>query len=334
MSVLPSVLSPAIKQQPAVRAVFVVPPGVHLMDISGPAHIIYEAAASGAPITLRFVSVHPEITEAQSTSGLAFARLENYRSITLGPGDTLFIPGLVSGCLTDGVFFKSIHPFLIWLEQQHQQGARLCSICTGAFFLAEAGLLNDLPCTTHWKFADLLESQYPRLEVLRNRLFVQHHRISTSAGIASGIDLALYLLEQDYGTAFASAIAREVVVYMRRGQGDPQLSIFLQYRNHLEDRVHAVQEWLVNNFHRKHTVHDLAAVANTSPRNLTRLFKETTGITIGQYTEKLRVERAVQLLREQVKISTIASTCGLQSANHLRDLLKKHTGVLPSKYAL
>ncbi len=151
----------------------------------------------------------------------------------------------------------------------------------------------------HWKFAGLLEERYPALQMMRNRLFVQYENIYTSAGVASGIDLALYILEQDYGTAFASAIAREVVVYLRRGQGDPQLSIFLQYRNHLEDRIHAVQEWLVQHFHEKHTVDDLAAIANTSARHLTRLFKDTTGITIGQYTEKLRVERAVQLLRSR-----------------------------------
>jgi len=305
--------------QNAARAIFIVFPGVHLLDISGAAHIVYEAVAAGAAITLDFVSAHAGQTEATSTSGLGFSRLIDHSSIVLGPDDCVFVPGLESTYLTDAVFLESIEPFLGWLSAQQQRGARICSICTGAFILAAAGLL---------------EERFPRVQLLRNRLFVQHGSIYTSAGVASGIDLALYLLEQDYGTAFASAIAREVVVYLRRGEGDPQLSIFLQYRNHLEDRIHAVQEWLVQNFHEKHTVDDLAAIANTSPRNLTRLFKDTTGITIGQYTEKLRVERAIQLLRERVKLRTIASTCGLQSVNHLRDLFKKHTGVLPSEYTV
>lgn len=310
------------------------PPDVHLLDVGGAAHIIYEAAAAGAAITLHFVSVYAGETAAASTSGLGFAGLTDYGKIVLGPDDYVFVPGLESSYLTNAEFLTSIGPFLAWLGAQQRRGARICSVCTGAFILAAAGMLQNRPCTTHWKFAGLLEERYPGLQVLRNRLFVQHENVYTSAGVASGIDLALYLLEQDYGTAFASAIAREVVVYLRRGMGDPQLSIFLQYRNHLEDRIHTVQEWLVQHFHEKHTVDDLAAIAHTSARHLTRLFKDTTGITIGQYTEKLRVERAVQLLKEQVKLSTIASTCGLQSVNHLRDLFKKHTGVLPSEYRL
>ncbi len=260
------------RSQNVARAVFIVPPGVHLLDLGGAAHIIYEAAAAGAPITLDFVSVHAGQTEAGSTSGLGLGKLTDYSPILLGSDDLVFVPGLESSYLTNTSFMASIGPFLEWLYAQQQRGARICSICTGAFILAAAGLLDNRPCTTHWKFAGLLEERYPALQMMRNRLFVQHENIYTSAGVASGIDLALYILEQDYGTAFASAIAREVVVYLRRGQGDPQLSIFLQYRNHLEDRIHAVQEWLVQHFHEKHTVDDLAAIANTSARHLTRLF--------------------------------------------------------------
>ncbi|HZI25684.1 MAG TPA: helix-turn-helix domain-containing protein, partial [Chryseolinea sp.] len=124
------------------------------------------------------------------------------------------------------------------------------------------------------------------------------------------------------------------VVYCRRESHDPQLSIFLQYRNHLNDRIHAVQEWLIHNFHSKISMEELAEKVNTSPRHLTRQFKETTGITIGQYLEKLRIEHAIQLLKGNHKIEVIATECGFRSTNQLRQLFKKHTGAVPSNYAM
>jgi len=312
---------------PLLTAVFIIPPRVHLLDISGPAHIFYEATDYGALIDLKFISVYHNHPEETSTSGLAFAKLGNFKNLKLKRGDVVFIPGIESHYLTDTKFFKTIQPFFQWLNKQHENGARICSVCTGAFLLAESGLLNKKQVTTHWKFQNLLKERYPDIEVLTNRLFVLNDQIYTSAGVASGIDLGLYLLEEIYGTRFSAAIAREVVIYLRRGQEDPQLSIFLQYRNHLEDRVHIVQEWLSKHLDKKHTADQLAELIHTSGRNLTRLFKDTTGITIGQYVDKLRVEHALHLLREKQKVDTVAKACGLQSTNQLRTLLKKHVGV-------
>ena len=309
---------------PVLTAVFVIPPQVHLLDISGPAHIFYEATDYGAEINLKFTSVYSDISEETSTSGLSFAKLENFESIQLNPGDVVFLPGIKSNYLTDAKFFTSIQPFFQWVNKQYENGARICSVCTGAFLLAESGLINGKQATTHWKFQDLLKERYPAIEVLANRLFVLKDQIYTSAGVASGIDLALYILEEIYGTRFSAAIAREVVIYLRRSQEDPQLSIFLQYRNHLEDRIHIVQEWLSKHLDKKHTADQLADLIHTSERNLTRLFKDTTGITIGQYVEKLRVEHALHLIREKQKIAEVAKACGLQSTNQLRALLKKH----------
>lgn len=323
-----------LQHLPGSTAVFVIPPKVHLLDISGPAHVFYEATDYGAPLELKFVSVYPTATDEISSSGLAFAQLENFQRITLKQGDLVFIPGLESRYLQDSDFHEAILAFNEWLKQQYQRGARVCSVCTGAFLLAQSGLLNGKQCTTHWKYHELLKQTYPQIEVLANRLFVQGEHIYSSAGVASGIDLALYLLEELYGTRFSAAIAREVVIYLRRGKDDPQLSVFLQYRNHLEDRVHQVQEWLAQHLNKKHTGEQLARLVHTSERNLTRLFKDTTGITIGQYLDKLRVEHALQLLKDHQKVETVAKACGLQSSNQLRTLLKKHAGVLPSDLTL
>jgi transcriptional regulator GlxA family with amidase domain len=311
-------------------AVFVIPPEVHLLDISGPAHVFYEAIDYGAPLTLRYISVYSGISFEISSSGLAFARLEDYETLSLISDDVIFIPGLKSIYLSDVEFYERIDPFLTWLRLQHRLGVKICSVCTGAFLLAQSGLLDNHQATTHWRYQHLLKKQYPRVEVLANRLFVQQGQLYSSAGVASGIDLALYLLEEMYGTRFSAAIAREVVIYLRRGREDPQLSVFLQYQNHIEDRIHTVQKWLAEHLDKKFTTDSLADMVHTSGRNLTRLFKDTTGITIGQYVEKLRVSQALQLLHNKIKVKTVASACGFQSTNQLRTLLKKHEGVLPS----
>ena len=121
-----------------------------------------------------------------------------------------------------------------------------------------------------------------------------------------------------------------MVVYFRRGESDPQLSIFLQYRNHLDTRIHDAQNFMMENISTRFNLEDIAENVNMSSRNLTRLFKKTTGITIGNYLEKLRVENAVQLFFEGNKVEFVAKECGLKSTNQLRILLKKHRGILPT----
>jgi transcriptional regulator GlxA family with amidase domain len=320
-----------LTHHPNRTAVFVMPPLVHLLDISGPAHVFYEAKDYGAPLSLRFISVYEDVSVETSSSGLAFAQLEDFKTISLQKDDIIFIPGLESRYLSDRKFYNDIAPFFEWLRIQHERGAKICSVCTGAFLLAESGLFDGHQLTTHWKFQQLLKEQYPKIEVLANRLFVQNKNLYSSAGVASGIDLGLYLLEEMYGSRFSAAIAREIVIYLRRGKEDPQLSIFLQYRNHLEDRVHVVQEWLTLHLDKKYTSNSLAEMIHTSGRNLTRLFKETTGITIGEYVDKLRVSHAIHLLHDHQKVENVARACGLQSTNQLRALLKKYEGVLPSE---
>lgn len=315
-------------------AVFAVPPYVHVLDFGGPAQVFYEALDEGAPLELKYVSIRRNDSGAASSCGVEFANLTNYNVISLKKGDIIFIPGLEFKLLQDRSFLSSSAGFLEWTNEQYNNGATICSICTGAFLLAESGLLDGRECTTHWKYLSQFQEQYKKINVLSNRLFVESDNIFTSAGVASGIDLALYILEKRYGSLFASKIAREIVIYFRRGGNDPQLSIFLKYRNHLEDRIHAVQEWMTHHFNKKFTTEDLAEKANTSSRHLTRLFKETTGITISQYVEKLRIEHAVQLLRDNNKVEMIATQCGFQSTNQLRHLFKKYTGVIPSDYKM
>lgn len=312
------------------KAFFLVPPEVHVLDLMGPVHIFYEAINYGAEIDLQFLSLDHN-TCAKSSAGLDFANLSYFAKHQAQADDWVFIPGIDRKYLDQARFHDQNRAFYAWLNAQYQSGARICSVCTGAFLLAASGLLDGRNATTHWKYLSLLQKNYPRVDAVEDRLFVYGEGLYTSAGVSSGIDLALFLLEESYGPKFASDIAKEVVIYFRRGEGDPQMSIFLQYRNHLNHRVHKVQDRLSQSLSDKLTIEDLADEVFVSPRNLTRLFKKSTGITIGQYQEKLRVERAVQLLKEGHKLEFVTQSCGLKSANQLRSLLMKHEGLLPNE---
>ena len=304
------------------RAFFLVPPEVHLLDISGLAHIFYDAKDYGAPISTYFIGLDSK--QETSSAGITFSELEKYDSHKLGENDWLIIPGLDADLLSSNKFAEESHAFQEWIITQHANGAKICSVCTGAFLLAQSGLMDGRKGTTHWKFLQDFKKRFPKVELLKDRLFVVDDRVYSSAGVASGIDLSLFLLEEEFGPVFATKIAKEVVIYLRRSEDDPQLSVFLQYRNHIEDRIHQVQDMLSQHLDRKTKIDEMAETVHMSPRNLTRLFKKTTGITIGEYIDKLRFERALQLLDEGEKVESVTHACGLSSPNQLRALLKKY----------
>lgn len=316
-----------------MKILFIVPPKVHLLDINGPAHIFFEAKEYGAEVDLHFVSLN-EQSEIESSSGLYFSKLKTFQKFQLKKEDWVFVPGFEYELIADEKFNQSISPFFDWLKKQYTYGANICSVCTGAFLLAKAGLLDGKKCTTHWKYLSKLAETYPQIVVEKNRLFIEEENIYTSAGVASGIDLSLFILEKKYGSKFAADIAKETVIYFRRSADDPQLSIFLEYRNHLDNRIHEAQDYMLEKINNTFTLSEVAQQVNMSVRNLTRLFKKTTGITIGNYLEKLKVERAIQLLAEGNKVESVAQACGFKSTNQLRNLLRKYEGVLPSEISL
>ena len=312
------------------KLIFIVPPKVHLLDINGPAHVFYEAKEYGVELDLNFVSLDGK-SEIESSAGLHFHKLSSFHTFDLKQGDLIFIPGLNFSLIDDSNFIESIRPFFDWIVKQYANGTHLCSVCTGSFLLAESGLLNNKSATTHWKYCNTFSHKFEKVKLEKNRLFTSDERIHTSAGVSSGIDLSLFLIEKLYGSKLALDVAKEIVIYFRRTGSDPQLSIFLQYRNHLEERVHNVQDYLIDNLSNTPNMEELADKVYMSKRNLTRLFKSTVGITIGEYLEKLRLERATSLLSEGNKVSFVAQQIGLKSSNQLRNILKKHKGLLPTE---
>ena len=298
------------------RVVFFLFDHVHLMDLAGAVTVFYEAGHCGHPYELRYVSPY---TAPGTSSGLGFSRVETLDAVSIQSEDIVIVAGmdlLKWDRTADGVWIP-------WLQHAVTVGATVCSVCTAAFALAVAGLLDGRACTTHWAYTAALRKRFPKLQVIENRLFVKSGNIYTSAGISTGIDLALFLVEEHYGPTFAYTVAKDMVIYIRRDGTASQHSIHLQHRQHINHQIHQIQDHITHHLQTKLTITEMAEKVHMSPRNLTRLFKSATGITIGNYIRNLREEKAIELLKEGQKLSWVASTCGIGSTRQLGQLAKK-----------
>jgi len=292
-----------------------------VLDFAGPLQAFFEANSFGGEYRIEHCSTSPR---AETNQGLQLNDLAPLPAIA--EGDLAIVPGFTPGKL------RLPRPMIAWLKKSYDQGASISSVCTGAFALGEAGLLTDRRCTTHWKRAAELQKQYPRARVLADRLFVEDGRIISSAGIAAGIDMALALIERDLGPQAAAKVAREMVVYLRRDAHHPQQSVYLDYRTHLHPGVHAVQDWLTAHPGRKGNIAELAKIAHMSPRNLTRTFREMTGVSVQNYRTRLRLEHAHALISNpELTLEAVASQCGFADARQFRRVWRKAFRTAPSQ---
>jgi transcriptional regulator GlxA family with amidase domain len=300
--------------------IFLILPNVHLLDLAGPDQVFHEAIDYGANIEIHYCSFEHHL---QTSARLPFGTVKNYTDIPVKAGDYVIVPGADIHYLTSKQFIAQ-KPLFHWVREAHTKGAIICSVCTGSFFLGEAGLLEGRECTTHWKRVHELQTRYLSAKVQENVLFTEDDGVMTSAGVASGIDLALHILSKLTDDYFAFQVAREIVVYSRRQGHHAQQSVFLSYRNHIHSGVHKVQDWLQENLHKKATLEDLAEIACMSSRSLTRIFKKETGITINEYTTLLRKERIQKLLKNpNISKAQIAQECGLQSERQVSRIIAK-----------
>lgn len=210
------------------------------------------------------------------------------------------------------------------LRNVSRTDTRLASICSGALLLAQAGALQGKRCTTHHSLIAELRALAPSAQVQDDRVFVEDGLVLTSAGITTGIDLALHIVQQVGGPELASRVARRLVMYLRRGPHDTQLSPWLVHRNHMHPAVHRAQDHIAGTLARdprqRWTLAQLADVAFVSPRHLTRLFMLHTGISVMDYVQQLRVARTKELQAKQPSLSQeqLADLCGFGSARDLR----------------
>jgi len=259
--------------------------------------------------------------------------LEPYEQITPKKGDYIFIPGIDFKSFTEGLLDHDIRLITPWLRNHLTQGVQIASICSGALVLAATGLLNKKKCTSHWKCIDYMIQTFPQANVQTDRLFVQDGNIFSSAGMTSGIDMALSILEANHGPVLPAKVAREIVVYLRRNNMDHQQTIYLDYRTHFNPSVHMVQDYIISNPSKNPGLEELAAIGNTSVRTLTRSFKSATGHTIIDFKNAVKVELARTLIHNKTyTMEKISSLCGFQSVRHLRRIWGKQVGMSLTSY--
>lgn len=311
-----------------MRVVFFIPPDVTALDVVGPLQVFQMAAIhAGEDYRFEMCALSRNVPVA---GNLQFGNLLPYRRVTPGRGDILVVAGF-QGATMAAVRAMRRHPaFFGWIRRACRAGATVCSTCTGAFFLAEAGVLDGKPCVTHWADNDDLQRHYPRTQVRPGILFAEAGNVYTSAGVAAGIDLAIHLVAQRHGSRLAFEVARRLVIYLRRSGEAEQDSIYLRYRNHLDDVVHRAQNLLIERLDAPPGLEQLATQVGSSPRNLSRRFQRSLGISMGGYLRELRLERARSLLQEEgSKVEDVARACGFCDSRQLRNLYHRHFGHAP-----
>jgi transcriptional regulator GlxA family with amidase domain len=298
-------------------------PGVLMLDYAGPAEALRMARDMGAPLTLHTCGPQADIRTSLGIQLTGLAPLP----LSLPAHSLVVLAG--NSQEREDYSTSAAQAVVQWLRGVVKPETRLASICSGALLLAMAGHLNGRRCTTHHSLIEDLRTLAPGAQVLDDRVFVQDGPVLTSAGITTGIDLALYIVQQQAGAALASQVARRLVMYLRRGPHDPQLSPWLAHRNHLHPAVHRAQDHMVHTLTREPTTRwtlaQLAEVACVSPRHLTRLFVQHTGISVVAYQQQLRMAKAQELLTQHPSWTQeqLAEACGLASARDFRRVWRR-----------
>lgn len=317
-----------------VPVLFVLLPNVLMLDLAGPAEVLRLAAQVEDPAVIDFdLQYVSPVQSLQTSIGLPLTGLAPLPS-TLAPGTLVVLVGSTSKVTPQRrqAFESASNTLTQWLQNVFApSGERLVCVCAGALSAARAGLLDGRQCTTHHALCPTLQALAPKARVLENRLYVTDGPVSCSAGVTAGIDLMLHLVAQLAGPRLACAVARDMVVYMRRSGADPQLSPWIAGRNHLHPAVHRVQDAIAAAPCEVWTVTRMASLACTSSRHLARLFHEHVGISPLDYLHTLRLTVARELLVEStLDIETVAERAGFGSARHLRRIWGKYEAGTPS----
>ena len=266
------------------------------------------------------------------------AQLQTNRGISLGgalprgsvsgPIDTLVVaggPGAESGEYNEA--------YLRWVADAARRSRRIASICTGAFILAAAGLLDGKRAVTHWNFCDRLAREFPKVNVLPDPIFLRDGAIYTSAGITAGIDLSLALVEEDHGHQAALAVARQLVMFLVRPGGQAQYSHMLSRQATTYEPLRELQVYMLENLRADLSVEALADKIKMSPRHFSRVCLREMKMNPGQFVDRLRVEAAQQMIdSSSMGLKEIADACGFGSADSMRRTFQRVMGVTAGEY--
>jgi transcriptional regulator GlxA family with amidase domain len=314
----------------------VLPARTLLLDVAGPMEALRQAnrVQSDVAFDVRYIGALPRVT---SSIGLTLADIAPLPD-RVEDGAMIVLSGDTDAAVFGEDHLADVEPanagsdeVVAWLRQSVRPGMRLVSICSGALLAARAGLLDGVACTTHHTDCGELAALAPSARVLDNRLYVQDGERYTSAGITAGIDLMLHIIAELTSPATAAAVARHLVVYHRRAGTDPQLSPWLEGRNHLHPAIHRVQDAITADPTHDWSLQALAEIAFASPRHLSRLFNEHAGMSLPDYINRLRVALADQLVSTtRLDMEHVAERAGFASSRQLRRAWRRINPAPPS----
>jgi transcriptional regulator GlxA family with amidase domain len=324
-------MSPAGRRTIVVYVVLA--PQTLLLDVAGPLEVLRKANDHQSNIRFETRFIGP-MSEVKSSVGLTLSSIEPLpdklpaNAFVVVPGG-IDVSGPGPGPKAIGAVDEKI---VAWLGKTIKPDHTLISICAGALLVGRAGLLDDHFCTTHHACCAELSELAPRAKILENRLYVEDGQRLTSAGVTAGIDLMLHLVSRLIDTACAVRIARALVIYLRRAGADPQMSPWLEGRNHLHSAVHRVQDAIAADPARDWKLEDAAAIAQMSPRHLSRLFNEQAGMSLADYTNRVRIVLAGELLKQtRLDIEGVAERTGFASPRQFRRAWGRYHPLPPSQ---
>jgi len=320
-------ISPRLPPSPPLGIEILAFPEVQLLDVAGPLQVFATAneivaAATGArPYLPRVVADRPGIA---TSAGLVFAASEL-------PGANLKVHTLLiaGGRGVDAACGD--RQLIGWIRRRAAAASRVASVCSGAFLLAEAGLLDGRRAATHWGRCDEFSRRFPQVRLEPDPIFVCDGNVWTSAGITAGIDLALALVEDDLGRETAMAVARHLVVFLKRPGGQAQFSTALALQT-AGTRFAHLNAWIAENLDGDMSVGRLAQVAGMSERSLLRHYRQETGTSPAHAVERIRIETARRMLEEGATVKRVVRRCGFGSEETLRRAFLRQVGVAPAAY--
>jgi transcriptional regulator GlxA family with amidase domain len=318
-----------------VQVIVVVPPNLLLLDVAGPIEVLRKANLEQSHVRFDVSYVGP-VSKVHSSIGLTLSGISPLPE-HVPAGALVVIAGTADqplGDLDSSRDHDAVHEAAIiaWLRRSIRPGVRLATICSGALFAARAGLLDGYECTTHHGCMEELARFAPAARIKDNRLFVEDGERLTSAGITSGVDMMLHLVAKELGHLVSLSVARYLVVYLRRDAGSPQLSPWLEGRNHIHPAIHRAQDAIAANPARKWSVDRLASVSATSPRHLSRLFNDHAGMSVIEYVSRTRIALAREILTSsRLDMAAVARRSGFGSARQLRRAWSRFHDVPPSR---
>lgn len=312
---------------PKVVALLAIP-GVQLLDVAGPLDVISEANVQLGRAYYKPVVVGLNDAPIRSSSGMQLLP-----DLAIGHAGSLKIDTLLVAGSPSIADFRPPEALLDWLKAQARSVRRIGSVCSGAFLLGSAGLLDGVRATTHWCVADELKARYPDVLLEEDAIFVHDRKVRTAAGVTAGLDLTLSLVEEDHGVAIAKAVSNQLVMYFRRTGGQLQFSRQGSAIQAGRAALQELQRWVAAHPERDHSVANLARRLRLSPRHFSRVFSSEIGLSPAQWVERIRVDVARDQLENHGSTpKQVASLCGFSNVDHLRRAFVANLGVSPTQY--